>query len=148
MRIAISAFVCALALLLVSCDSNRLPAIKNPEQLRKDCAALHEQFPVDESMLATNSGYRYDYERGSPIGSVPKDKWPPSITTLKPFAVNSSKYGIDISILGIRGDVKGYFLPIHTNSLPRPAAHGFGPFDLIASRYDGIWEFYKPSLVH
>ena len=146
MRVAASAFVCILALPLVSCNASRLPRIKNPDQLRKDCAILHEQFPVDETLLATNSGYRFFYDRGFPIGYISKEKWPTSIVALKPFVVHSTKYGIHIWITEVRREgPKGYFVPV-TNSLPAPAAvHGLGgSYNLTPSPYEGIWEFFEP----
>ena len=146
MRVAASIFLCSLGVLLVSCSANSLPAIRNPDLLRKDCIALHDQFPVDQSRFASNAGLRSFYEKGFTGREVPKEKWPQSVAALEPLGVASGKFGVVICIIDrrVKGQ-KGYFVPVNTNSLPRPAMHGMGPFDLTPSRYEGIWEFFQPS---
>ena len=148
MRVAATGFLCIVSLALASCSRDRLPAIKDPVELRRVCATLYEQFPVNESRLTNDLRYRSIYERGFPISIIPKEKWPPSIVELKPALVDKSKFGVDIHIVHIRGKgQKGYFLPVNTNSLPASADFGQGPFYLTPSRYPGVWEFLQPDVV-
>ncbi len=148
MRGAASVWVSLVGVLAVACKPPGLPSIDRPEELRRDCALLCEQFQVNQARLARDSRYRAEYERGFPVGIVPKEKWPPRILALKPVAVFTSRFGTQIYITGIRGKgSKGYFLPVNTNSLPPSADFGLGPAYLTPSRYDGIWEFVEPDTV-
>jgi len=94
-------------LLLVSCNRHHPPPIQNVEILRKDCAVLFQQFPVDETPTNTAD---YDYQHGFGIRKIPKQKWPDSVLALHPYLVCSYQGGIQIWIdWSIRFEEEGKF---------------------------------------
>lgn len=137
-----------------------LPPISNPEELRKDCLLLCEQFPLGE--LQTNKatisiakiaprslGQIHDRE-------ISKENWPSSIQQLRPFRVTRDEYavciwlktGTQLSAKDIMVAAKGYY--VHTNPSevpPRSATHGAARYFLYETKYDGIDIFDLPAAV-
>jgi hypothetical protein len=65
------------SLLLLGCNRNPLPQIKDGQKLLQDCTRLHEQFPQ---------------------GDISKTDWPRSIVVLKPLRVTRGQNDIQIWI--------------------------------------------------
>lgn len=102
-HMARAGLVLLFSLFLVSCSKNKLPGIKDPEILRKDCATLYQEFP---ETVRTN--VHIAYLRTIP-NSIPQEKWPPAVLALKPVEVLRCQHGICILIGGnmVGGDTKG-----------------------------------------
>jgi hypothetical protein len=86
-----------LSLFLVSCSKDKVPRIKDPEILRKDCAILYQEFA---EIIRTN------VPAGAPAyirivpRPVPREKWTSAILALKPALVIRANFGICILIGG------------------------------------------------
>jgi hypothetical protein len=135
------------SLLLASCSNSKLPTIRDPETLQKDCAILFQQFSLEE----TNSIHR---SLTHPFREITKDKWPVSIQKLNPFRVTKDRYAICIWILhntmerGKNWEAKGYYVHENPNLSPPRFAHGGGgQFDLQYTSYKGIDIFYEPIAI-
>ena len=94
--------LCSLA--LTSCNSYKLPPIKDGVVLRQDAALLYEQFPVSE--VPTNVP-DYDYQNSLGIRIIPKPNWPHSILDLHPYMVCSYKGGIQLWIMALSLKAQG-----------------------------------------
>jgi hypothetical protein len=76
--------------LLTACSGNKLPKVKDPEALYKECVALWSEFP--DEVTRTN-------RIGRPIRvepQIPREKWTTAIVALKPSAVVKGEFGIYI----------------------------------------------------
>jgi hypothetical protein len=98
--------------LLISCSGSRLPKIKEPETLRKDCANLYNQFPNE--ILTNGLGRVFVISSGF----IPKEKWTHTILALNPFQVTKSKYGVRILIHAGKDGGAGYYVFIDPAVLP------------------------------
>jgi len=117
MRVPVFTLIFFSGLLLASCSRNKLPPIKDPETLRKDCAVLYVQFPI---IIDTNQIAKYGVGNTNGIvRDIPTNNWPFSIQNLKPIQVKRSRFGIYIWIetnkhptVTISGNwtAKGYFV--------------------------------------
>jgi hypothetical protein len=151
MRAPAVALTFASCLLLVSCSSSKLPKIKDPETLRKDCAVLFQQFPLEET---DKNSPLHEFEFPFRDREIPTEKWPTSIQALHPLKVTRDKYAICIWILPNTTEqsknwvFKGYYvLENHNASPPRIAHGGGGEFNLQSTDYHGIDIFYLPAAV-
>jgi hypothetical protein len=143
MRSAGTLLVASLCLVLPSCRQYALPPIKNPEQLRKDCALLYQQFQISTN----HPFYTNSHNRLYLLRVVPKDKWPPSVSDLKPRFVYTDYFGVSILIYSGNSSDKGYYLQFNRKeSAPRTATHGLGRYYLTNSPYMGIDMFVYPYI--
>jgi hypothetical protein len=145
MRASVFAFIFLSGLLLASCSRSKLPSIKDPETLHKDCILLYQQYPLDNSK--TNKilfGAEAELE-------IPKKYWPASIQILNPFKVTRDNYAIGIWILhnANRNEhwyARGYY--VHTNPNLSPHASLIAAvLDLHNSDYNGI-DIFEESELH
>ena len=106
------------SLFLISCSQNKLPAIKDPEQLRKDCSTLFQQFPiiVDTNLIAKHGTFITNFF----IRAILMNNLPPSIQSLRPIQVIRDNFGIRILIESNENPTltesgnwtqRGYFVP-------------------------------------
>jgi hypothetical protein len=146
MRVSVFALILLCCLLLASCSRNKLPPIKDPETLHKDCATLFQQFPIiiDTNQIAKHG----DWYTNVIVRDIPTNNWPLSIQNLKPFQVKRSRFGINIWIktnkhptLTISGNwtAKGYFIPFSSFSI-----YGNVPF-FKQTDMPGIYEISMPA---
>lgn len=150
MRLIVTLLTFALAILIGSCGRSEHPAIKDPEQLRKDCAQLYEQSPISTNRLQSSRA-KYDIQR-----EIPKASWPASIVALKPVLVFTDYYGVRLVIKVSDSSSpehspasEGYYLQFHPTerAVRDPHRSPRGRFILINSKYDGIDEYIEPSIV-
>jgi hypothetical protein len=120
------------SLFLISCSQNKLPTIKDPDSLKKDCSVLFQQFPL---IINTNTQASSRFERierewleANMYRDIPANDWPVSIQNLKPFAVHRSDFGIYIWIKT-------------NNDAENPTENWFskGYFALCKSNYSEDW---------
>lgn len=153
MKFGATVLILLFSLFLVSCSQNKLPGIKDPETLRKDCAILYQEFP---EIIKTN--VHIAYLRTIP-NSIPQEKWTPAVLALKPVKVLRCQHGICLLIGGnmVGGNTKGnagYFVfcgpflgpPDPTNDMGEYFEDGI---TFIKTDMKGIYEFpssFQPIL--
>jgi outer membrane biogenesis lipoprotein LolB len=132
MKLGMSLLGLFCSLLLTSCTSNKLPKITDPEALRKDCAALYQQYPSETKTNRLGREY-FIYGR-----LVSKGKWTPAISALKPLQVVKDKCGIRIYIQVRKEWFVGYYVFFdQTTATPTRII-------LKNTEVKGIYEFEEP----
>jgi len=108
-------------MLLASCSGHKLPKVRDPETLYKECAALWSQFP--DEVTQTN-------RVGQPIRTeplIPPEKWTTAIAALKPSLVMRGEFGICI-FTDPEKEYAGYYVFI-TAQGPPGSSNQLGGYD-------------------
>ena len=146
MRALLVFLIFSFCLLQVSCNQQTLPPIKDAETLRKECAALYQQFPTPE--IPTNSFPR------PTLFKISREKWPPSVVALNPIEV--SKDTVGVFILLPESEFKrtenekvivGYFVHINLNETPF-YRHHLELFTFKNTEFGGIYQVERARITN
>jgi len=146
MRALLAFLILSFCLLLASCNRQTLPPIKDAEKLRKECAALYQQFPTPE--IPTNT-----FPRPTPF-KIPQEKWPSSVVAFNPIGVSEDSVGIFIFFPESefkRAEnervIVGYFVHINLNETPFHEHH-LGLFTFKNTEFSGIYQVETPRITN
>lgn len=131
-------FLCC-GVLLVAC-SGKLPKIKDPETLKKECATLFQEFP---DVIRTN---KYGQPGIIDLHIVKSEQWTPEISAMNPVVVLKCKFGILIGIHAKKEGIEGYYVSLDSTAQMKSVEYDLKQRKFQKTNFNGIYT-YQESLV-